>query len=309
MQQKNANHINNINNINNIRMSAMKLNPLQQSSNAGPGVTTLRLKQIAVAALLLGSLPFAALTVHAQEATAVPGIDPGSMYEYMEPGKSTMLKRVRNTGPNTAFVRIELAEIMVGKDGAQATEQAVAPVMHGKGVQANTLVSSPARMIIPGNGQQSTRLLHLGSRDKEHYYRVRYIPVVPQANDDFGLNEGEIKEAEESMGAGLKVLSGYGGVLVVRPGNAHYKTVTRDEGTQYVVANNGNTSIALDNLYECLPKDKREDKDKDGELDSACGDPQNVHILPGRSHAIAKVAGAKYRFELTEGAKTRHVEF
>ncbi|MDT9091332.1 hypothetical protein RSW97_25460, partial [Escherichia coli] len=50
---------------------------------------------------------------------------------------------------------------------------------------SRALVASPSRLIIPANGVQATRLLFMGERDRERYFRIRFIPVLPKAEDGF----------------------------------------------------------------------------------------------------------------------------
>ena len=48
---------------------------------------------------------------------ASPDISVGTLYDYMSAEKTTLLKRIRNIGDETAFVKITLAEIVYGADG------------------------------------------------------------------------------------------------------------------------------------------------------------------------------------------------
>ena len=48
-------------------------------------------------------------------------------------------------------------------------------------------MASPARLIVPAKGMQGTRLLHMGGRDTERYFRVRFVPVVPEKRRVRGL--------------------------------------------------------------------------------------------------------------------------
>jgi hypothetical protein len=52
-------------------------------------------------------------------------------------------------------------------------------------------MASPARLIVPAKGMQGTRLLHMGARDTERYFRVRFVPVVPEKEDEFAVSSEE----------------------------------------------------------------------------------------------------------------------
>lgn len=47
---------------------------------------------------------------------AAPKLNVGSMHDYIDSDKCTLLKRVRNSGDATAFVRVEISEIVYGAD-------------------------------------------------------------------------------------------------------------------------------------------------------------------------------------------------
>ena len=105
---------------------------------------------------------------------AGPQINVGTVYDYLDADKSTYLKRVFNSGDATAFVKVNVLEIVYGADGTP-TE---IPVQNAAdGASRNGLMASPARLIVPAQGMQGTRLLLMGDRDTERYFRVRFVPV------------------------------------------------------------------------------------------------------------------------------------
>ncbi|WP_279486712.1 hypothetical protein [Aeromonas veronii] len=57
------------------------------------------------------------LLIFSSNVLALPDISVGTLYDYMSAEKTTLLKRVRNLGDETAFVKITLAEIIYGTDG------------------------------------------------------------------------------------------------------------------------------------------------------------------------------------------------
>lgn len=233
------------------------------------------------------------MTAHA----ATPSINVGSLYEYIDSDKSNVLKRVRSTGDATAFVRVNITEIVYDAEG-KSTEAPVTTEHLGQQAAAgNSLVASPARLIVPANGQHATRLLYQGEREKERYYRVRFLPVVPEkGGDDFALNDAETAEYQSELSAGVQVLTGYGIIVIVRPKDARYDTQVKDDAATFTVRNQGNTIVAIDNFVDCSA----------GEKD--CTAPRKIHVLPGLSQHFEKVAGHRYRFEVIEGDKPKKMQ-
>lgn len=50
-------------------------------------------------------------------AKAGPELNVGGLYDYLDDGKSTLLKRIYNGGDATAFVKVSVAELVYGADG------------------------------------------------------------------------------------------------------------------------------------------------------------------------------------------------
>lgn len=256
------------------------------SSCCCPGVEAKVMKQFVAIAVLA---PFVVA------AHSAPSINIGAMYEYMDPGKSTLLKRVRNSGDSTAFVKVSVTEIVYAND--KFSEQAVASVADTRGGRGHTLVASPARSIIPAGGAQATRFLHLGNRDQEQYYRVRFEPVVPQLNDEFGLSLEEEEKYKDSLAAAVTVMTGYGAVLIVPPENVSYNTETRETPDEFVVHNAGNAFVLVDDFYDCETESKE------------CKTPLVHHVRPQVTRVFKKEAGRHYRFNLVEGNRKKALAF
>jgi hypothetical protein len=117
------------------------------------------------------------LSVVSLVTSAGPQINVGTVYDYLDGDKSTYLKRVFNSGDSTAFVKVNILEIIYGPDG---TPQEVPVKTQADASSRDGLMASPARLIVPAKGMQGTRLLLMGNRDIERYFRVRFIPVVPE---------------------------------------------------------------------------------------------------------------------------------
>lgn len=231
--------------------------------------------------------------ITAQSQAAAPSINIGNLYDYMEGSQKTQLKRVYNGGDATAFVRVTVNEIVYDANNV-ATEIDAGEVMAS--TKADTLIVSPARLIIPAQGVQSARLLFMGNRDKERYFRVRYVPVLPEAGDAFNVSEAEAQAYAETVSAGVNLLAGYGTIVFVHPEKSEFDTQVVQKDDSFTIINNGNTSIVLDFVTDCTPNGLE------------CERPTKVHIRPGKQHLFDKKAGRLHKMELLEGDKSRKIE-
>jgi hypothetical protein len=231
------------------------------------------------------------LSVFCLTAQAGPQINVGTVYDYLDADKSTYLKRVFNSGDATAFVKINVLEIVYGADG---TPQEIAVENAADGASRNGLMASPARLIVPAQGMQGTRLLYMGARDRERYFRVRFVPVVPEQEDDFVVSSEERDDYKKSLTAGVNVMTGFGTIFFVRPKDARFATVVNDTDSRYELRNDGNTVIIVDEFKSCsLTKD------------TDCGATTKHHVLAGKTFAFDKEKGREYRFFLIEGSEKK----
>lgn len=225
---------------------------------------------------------------------AGPSINVGVVYDYLDGDKSTYLKRVFNGGDSTAFVKVNILEIVYGADGTSReiplTSQADASARDG-------LMASPARLIVPANGMQGTRLLYMGEREKERYFRVRFVPVVPEKEDEFAVSAEEREDYKKGLSAGVNVLAGYGTVFFVRPKDTRYESVIDNAAGHYQIRNNGNTVVVIDEFKNCSVKNEQD-----------CQPTTKHHILAGRTFQFEKQAGREYRFTLVEGEISKKLE-
>lgn len=228
---------------------------------------------------------------------AAPSIHVGAMYEYLEPGRSTLLKRVRNSGDATAFVRVQVSEVRYGADGRPG-EHAVDTSVASAAAGGQGLVASPSRLIVPGQGQQATRLLYQGDRSQERYYRVRFVPVLPQSFDEFALSEAESDAYRSALSAGVNVLTGYGVFVIVHPDTPRYDTRTLESADGRVLHNLGNATVVLEDLRHCSGTGKA----------AVCSTPRKEHLLPGRTLALPRHAQDAYHYELIEGDRRTAVQ-
>ncbi len=230
----------------------------------------------------------------ASAAQAGPSINIGTIYDYMDGDKSTYLKRVFNGGDSTAFVRVNIFEITYDASG-----KAIETPLDSEGAaaaQRKGLVASPARLIVPAKGMQATRLLYMGERDRERYYRVRFLPVVPEKEDQFSVSDEERELYKSSMSAGVNIMAGYGAIFFVRPKNTRFDTKIEDGPTEYRVKNAGNSTIELDEFKDCSVKKA-----------SDCQATRKHILLPGKSFALTKEAGRVYTYNLVEASATKKV--
>lgn len=183
-------------------------------------------------------------------------------------------------------MRVSVSELVYDAQG-QAREQPVdtEAVLYGNG---RGLVASPGRMIVPAGGQQTSRIVYTGTRDRERYYRVRFIPTEP--------NESEKKLAGDApLSAGVKVLTGFGGIVTVRPTRAHYSTQLTPKGKDYEVRNNGNSTVIIENLQACDAAYRE------------CGEAETTYVRPGTMKSLTLAAGKHYRYSLVEGVNKKMV--
>jgi len=223
---------------------------------------------------------------------AAPSIHVGAMYEYAGPGEGALLKRLRNTGDATAFVRVQISEVRYAADGSHRE----VPVDTSVGAQAG-LIASPSRMIVPAQGQQATRLLVQGDRSIERYYRVRFVPVLPQSEDEFALTDAQRDDYRRELQAGVNVLTGYGVFVIVHPDQAHYDVQTTTQDDHVRLRNAGNTTVVLDDVRQCSASDST----------AGCSPARRIHLLPERSERFPRGADQVHRFQIVEGDRRKDV--
>ncbi len=218
---------------------------------------------------------------------AGPNINIGVVYDYLAGDKSTYLKRVYNSGDSTAFVKINVLEIIYNADG---TPSEVPVKVQADASARDGLMASPARLIIPAQGMQGTRLLFMGERDRERYFRVRFVPVVPEKEDEFAVSSEEREDYKKTLTAGVNIMAGFGTIFFVRPKDARFDSVIDDSAGTYRVRNNGNTVVVIDEFKNCSTS-----------VETDCEPTTKHHVMAGKSFEFEKKAGREYRFILVEG--------
>ncbi|OAT23921.1 hypothetical protein M977_00211 [Buttiauxella gaviniae ATCC 51604] len=224
--------------------------------------------------------------------TAAPEISVGMMQDYIDADKSSFVKRIRNDGDATAFVKVDVSEIVPGNK-SESNEKPAMDINQVKSSGGHTLIASPARLIIPAKSMQTVRLLVMGDRQQERYYRVRYIPVMPDSKGGFNVSQKEVSDYGATLSAGVNILAGYGTIVYVRPGKVSFNTDITQNESGMTVRNNGNSVIFLDHFKTCDSNGKN------------CDVTAKHHILPGASRDFTKKAGQVFHFQLIEGDKTK----
>jgi hypothetical protein len=227
-------------------------------------------------------------------ANAGPQINVGVVYDYLDADKSTYLKRVFNGGDATAFVKVNILEIVYDADG---TSREIPLTTQAESAARDGLMASPARLIVPANGMQGSRLVFMGEREKERYFRVRFVPVVPEKEDEFAVSPEEREEYKKGLSAGVNVLAGYGTVFFVRPAQTRFDSAIDDGPGQYRIRNQGNSVVVIDEFRDCSVKSEND-----------CQPTTKHHILPGRTFEFDKQRGREYRFTMIEGKATKVLE-
>ncbi|WP_417228632.1 hypothetical protein, partial [Amphritea sp.] len=226
---------------------------------------------------------------------ATPAINIGAMHSFIEPERSTLLKQIRNNGSSTAYVRITATEIEFSEDGkTQEVDIDRESLLRGEGYG---LVVSPARMIIPVDGMQANRMLVVGERDVERYYRVRFVPVVPEKISDFGLTPEQAENYEKEVNAGISIMAGYGAIVVVRPEHTTYDTVIDESSNRMTLTNRGNSTVVLDAFAQCEAKQVN------------CHSYRVRYLRPGTSVTVDKTIGQSFQFTLVEGQNQTKMAF
>ncbi|KIA80539.1 hypothetical protein QR66_09840 [Chromobacterium piscinae] len=222
---------------------------------------------------------------------AAPSIDVGSMFEYMDEKKRTLTKHVCNHGDSTAYVKVSLREVAFDESGR---EQDVADTGDAGILNKNEgLLASPSHLIIPAKGRGALRLVHLGGRERERYYRATFSPVVPKTLDEFKLDENAAEKYQQSFSAGVNLLIGYGAVVIVRPEHTRFDTRVEKENGQHVIWNRGNSTVIIPYYSVCS-----------GEQ---CENAGLSHLRPGQKKAFP-LGGKKYKVFLKEGENSRSVD-
>ncbi|WP_250624727.1 hypothetical protein [Pinirhizobacter soli] len=207
----------------------------------------------------------------------------GAMHHYITPKRTTAAKQIHNNGSATAFVRVDVMEMNAKGD--------LLPAGSTEGILRDGLLASPSRLIIPAGGSQSVRMIAMGDRSRERYFRVRFVPVPPVREHGFAVTAAEEEAFKAEATTAINVLVGYGVRVVTAPSQAKFDTVI-DEAAG-TVTNTGNSTIFLRDHYVCNQPRQ-------------CESPITDRITPGASLQLAG-PHLTHRFVLQEGDGERPV--
>ncbi|WP_250634029.1 hypothetical protein [Pinirhizobacter soli] len=212
--------------------------------------------------------------------TARAGITLDSMHAYLAPNRSTGELTVYNMSPITAYVRVDVIEMTVKGDELGAVP----------GEAEKAMLASPNRLIVPAGGRQVVRLIALGERDHERYFRVRFVPVAPKKADGFAISDEDESEASKAIHAQLNIQVGYGARVVVAPRSPKFATRIVPVEGGHVIHNDGDSTIYLAGHRSC----------RRGSHD--CTEQPVERVDPLGSLLLANEPGRYRSFDLKEGA-------
>ena len=228
----------------------------------------------------------------------------GAMHEYINSDETQLLKRIRNNGSTTDFIRVSVAQIDF-KDGKEVDvvpdndgkqDESALKCLNSSTHQSAYMFPSPSRLIIPARGMQASRLIFCGPRDKEHYFRVRFIPALPQHVDDFPAEAEEKKRYKQALTAGVNVLTGYGVIVIVRPQVTRFNTLIKEVPGGHNISNAGNSIIILNQMKTC-----------EKQVPTKCNSSQKIHIRPGQQRVIPAQKNHFTQFILNEGVQNKEI--
>lgn len=183
------------------------------------------------------------------DVNATPSLNVGALFDFLDES-NLYSKRIYNAGTSTAFVRVELVEFKFDDNGEY--EELSINSIGDNGINQDTLIVSPMRLIVSPNGFQNIRIMWPGNRDIERYFRLRFIPVIPELNNKFNLSPEEVEKYKNDMvSAGVSILNGYGSVFVVKPNNIISETMVTENETFILFENKGNSVSIVDNIKRC----------------------------------------------------------
>ncbi|MNL56578.1 hypothetical protein D3C87_1800810 [compost metagenome] len=86
-------------------------------------------------------------------------------------------------------------------------------------------------------------------------------------------------------------------MFFVRPKETRFDSVIENEAGNYLIRNNGNSVVIVDEFKDCAVKNDRD-----------CLPATKHHILAGRTFQFEKQTGREYRFTVIEGTATKKLE-
>jgi P pilus assembly chaperone PapD len=185
---------------------------------------------------------------------------------------------VINDGSQRAYVAVDPAEIV--HPGLPNEKRVTEPDPEKRG-----LLVTPSRIILEPGQRRMVRLVVLGNRKTERIYRVKIHPVLAP----LGLDEKQ--NAPKNSGVGIRILTGYDMLVIVRPLNPVAKVTARRKGGDLVFNNAGNTNALLVNGTQCNASGKE------------CKHLPPMRLYAGASHTISTPYQTPVSYEVQTGEK------
>jgi hypothetical protein len=145
---------------------------------------------------------------------------------------------VINQGPHTAYVNVVPHVIL---NPGTKSEQRV--VIHNPEISG--ILVAPSKLIIPPKQNAMVRIMQTVQDIKEDkVYRISFIPVPHQ------LLPGD--EQVDRPKAGVRIVFGYGVLVMMRPNDMHYKLIANRIGKLLDIKNTGNTNVVITAGEQCI---------------------------------------------------------
>jgi P pilus assembly chaperone PapD len=191
---------------------------------------------------------------------------------------------VINDGPQRAYVEIDPAEIV--HPGLPNEARVTEPDPEKRG-----LLVAPSRIILEPGQRRMVRLVVLGNRKAERIYRVKIHPVLAPPEFD------KKNKAPKKSGIGIRILTGYDMLVIVRPLNPVAKITARREGSELLFRNAGNTNALLVHGTQCNVSGKE------------CKNLPPMRLYAGASHTITTFYQTPVSYEVQVGEKRDKQKF
>lgn len=191
---------------------------------------------------------------------------------------------VINDGSERAYVAIEPSEIV--SPGLTDETRVNEPDPEKRG-----LLVAPNRLILEPGQRRMVRLVVIGNRETERIYRVNIHPVA--APEEIDQNQKTPKQS----GIGIKLLTGYDVLVIVRPAKPVANVTSRRQGSELVFNNAGNTNALLFNGTQC---------NASGEV---CENLPAMRLYAGASNTITTPYQTPVSYEVLVGEKRDRQQF
>lgn len=145
---------------------------------------------------------------------------------------------VINQGQHTAYVNV--VPHVVLNPGTKSEERVV---IHDP--EQSGILVAPSKLIIPPKQNAMVRIMQtVQDIQQDKIYRISFIPVPHQLLPDH--------ETSAEPKAGVRIVFGYGALVMMRPKDMHYKLIAKRDGTLLDIKNTGNTNVLITAGEQCV---------------------------------------------------------